>query len=93
MKKENIILCGTFAVIFIIVLALYIPLGIKNYKLNSIQRDIQRVENQIEYNKQQWLNCETNMQLWNEENNENRRIVEQLKEKYNDMVGFTQAWL
>ncbi len=93
MKKENIILWGTLAVIFIIVLALYIPLGIKNYKLNSIQRDIQRVENQIEYNKQQWLNCETNMQLWNEENNENRRIVEQLKEKYNDMVGFTQAWL
>jgi len=45
---------------------------IKEHKLNKIKSQIEEVEAQIEYNKQQRLNCDTNMKLWSEENELNR---------------------
>lgn len=92
MKKEKIIMWWIALAVFILVLCLYIPLWIKNHKIRMLQKEIQKVEAQIEYNKEQRLNCETNMKLWNDENNANRELVAQLKEQYNSMVGFTQAW-
>lgn len=74
-------------------LGLYIPLAKKDLQLRSIRKDIQRVEAQIEFNKEQWANCDANMKLRNEENNANREMLANLKEEYNDMVGFTGALL
>ncbi len=79
-------------VISILVLVLRWPIVIKEHKLNKIKSQIERIEEQIEYNKQQWLNCDQNMKLWNEENERNRNIVNELKVNYNNMVGFTEAW-
>lgn len=79
-------------VISILVLVLRWPIVIKEHKLNKIKSQIERIEEQIEYNKQQWLNCDQNMKLWNEENESNRNIVNELKVNYNNMVGFTEAW-
>lgn len=82
-------------VIWVLLLARFlsqaIPATIHSHKLNKIQNEILLHEEQIEANKQQRLNCSTNMQLWNNENEETRKIVQQLKEKYNSMAGFTQA--
>jgi hypothetical protein len=63
----------------------------KEYQLRSYRVKIERIEAKIETNKQERLNCETNMKLWNAENEENRQIVKELKENYNKMVGFTSA--
>lgn len=79
-------------VISILVLVLRWPIVIKEHKLNKIKSQIERIEEQIEYNKQQWLNCDQNMKLWNEENESNRNIVNELKVNYNNMVGFIEAW-
>jgi len=89
MKK--IIYIGA-VVISALVLVLRWPIIIKEHKLNKIKSQIERIEEQIEYNKQQWLNCDQNMKLWNEENESNRNIVNELKANYNNMVGFTEAW-
>lgn len=89
MKK--IIYIGA-VLISILVLVLRWPIVVKEHKLNKIKSQIERIEEQIEYNKQQWLNCDQNMKLWNEENESNRNIVNELKVNYNNMVGFTEAW-
>lgn len=89
MKK--IIYIGA-VLISILVLVLRWPIVVKEHRLNKIKSQIERIEEQIEYNKQQWLNCDQNMKLWNEENESNRNIVNELKVNYNNMVGFTEAW-
>lgn len=89
MKK--IIYIGA-VLISILVLVLRWPIVVKEHKLNKLKSQIERIEEQIEYNKQQWLNCDQNMKLWNEENERNRNIVNELKVNYNNMVGFTEAW-
>ena len=61
----------------------------KEHKQNKIRKEIEIVELRIEKNKQERLNCEANMKLWNQENEENRVILNELKEQYNSMVGFT----
>lgn len=90
-KMTNIIYISA-VLISILCLVLRWPIVVKEHRLNKIKSQIERVEEQIEYNKQQWLNCDQNMKLWNEENESNRNIVNELKVNYNNMVGFTEAW-
>ena len=91
--KKQIIIYGVIWLVFLVLLGLYIPLAKKDLQLRSIRKDIQRVEAQIEFNKEQWANCDANMKLRNEENNANREMLANLKEEYNDMVGCTGALL
>ena len=65
-----------------------IPLIITEHKKNQILNKISDAERIIELNKQQRLNCSTNMELWNNQNEENRKLIEELKTNYNNMVGF-----
>lgn len=82
-------------VIWLLLLARFlsqaIPATIHSHKLNKIQNEITLYEEQIESNKQQRLNCSTNMEIWNNENEQNRKIIEELKTNYNKIAGFTQA--
>jgi hypothetical protein len=68
-----------------------IPLARKDLQLRSMRKDIEKIEAQINFNKEQWANCDANMKLWNDENNANREMLKNLKEEYNSMVGFTEA--
>jgi peptidoglycan hydrolase CwlO-like protein len=70
---------------------LLIPLVKKWYQVHSLQKEIERVSDQIELNKAKWSECSTNMQLWNSDNDKNREMLRQLQEQYNEMVGFTVA--
>ena len=92
MKKVNAIIYISAVLIVWLVMMMYWPVVIKEHKLNKIKSQIEEVEAQIEYNKQQRLNCDTNMKLWSEENELNRWIISELKVNYNNMVGFTEAW-
>lgn len=89
---------NTFLIVIsllVITLLLYIsiPLVIKEFKLKDIQKDIERVEAKIERNKQERLNCDANMRLRNDENNDNRKMIDELKNEYNSIVGFTSDWV
>ena len=68
-----------------------IPLVKKDIQLRGMRKDIEKIEAQIEFNKEQWANCDANMKLWNDENNANREMLKNLKQEYNSMVGFTEA--
>jgi len=68
-----------------------IPLARKDIQLRSMRKDIEKIEAQIQFNKEQWANCDANMKLWNSENDANREMLKNLKEEYNSMVGFTEA--
>lgn len=65
-----------------------VPLMVKEHQKNKILNEIELIKNKIEYNKQQRLNCSTNMELWNSENEQNRKLVEELSAKYNQIAGF-----
>lgn len=65
-----------------------IPLMINEHQKNKILNEISEVERNIEFNKQQRLNCSTNMELWNNENEQNRRLIDELKANYNKIAGF-----
>lgn len=91
--KKQIIIYGIIWLVFLGMLGALIPLAKKDLQLRSMRKDIQRIEAQIEFNKEQWANCDANMKLWNDENNANREMLKNLKDEYNSMVGFTEAWL
>jgi len=82
-------------VLFISLVAFFfsytIPLMIREHEKNKIMTEISQIELQIEHNKQQRLNCSNNMEMWNNDNDKNRKMIDELKSKYNEMVGFTGA--
>jgi septal ring factor EnvC (AmiA/AmiB activator) len=91
MNKKAVIIVSILSILLIgLSLRVFIPLAIKEHNLNKIKNQIELLENQIEYNKQQWLNCDTNMKLWNEENDEKRETLKELKTDYNNIVGFIE---
>lgn len=91
-KIRKLVFYIIFIVLFGFFLARAIPDMINDHKKNDILQQIQQVELKIEANKQERLNCEANMKLWNNDNEKNRGIINELKTKYNSMVGFTSAW-
>lgn len=90
--KKQIIIYTVIWLVFLGMLCMLIPLAKKDLQLRGMRKDIEKIEAQIEFNKAQWATCDTNMKLWNEENDANREMLKNLKEEYNSMVGFTEAW-
>ena len=68
------------------------PIIKHHIEVTKIKNQIEKVQLQIELNKEQWNSCYTNMETWHTENEENRKILNELMKEYNDMVGFTTAW-
>ena len=68
------------------------PIIKHHIEVTDIKNKIEKVQLQIELNKEQWNSCYTNMETWHNENEENRKILNELMKEYNDMVGFTTAW-
>jgi cell division protein FtsB len=90
-KKTMWIIVGSLSATIILLLCLLVPLAKSWYQRHTLQKEIQKVEQQIELNKAKRAECSTNMQLWNSDNDKNREMLENLKKQYNDMVGFTEA--
>lgn len=67
------------------------PIIKHHIEVMNIKNQIEEVQLKIELNKEQWNSCYTNMELWHNENEENRKILNELMQQYNDMVGFTTA--
>lgn len=91
-KKTMLIVLGSMSALIILLVCLLVPLAKSWYERHALQKEIDKVEQQIELNKAKRSECSANMQLWNSDNDKNREMLKELKEQYNEMVGFTQAW-
>ncbi len=90
--KTKFVLYFILLIISVAFVAYSVPMIVKQHELNKLQNQIQLIEAKIESNKQERLNCEANMALWNKDNELNRKMVIELETQYNNMVGFTEAW-
>lgn len=92
-NKTMLSIVSILAIIIATFLIITIPILSHDIKVRKIANQIEQVQMQIELNKEQWNVCHNNMELWHTENEENRQILNDLMKQYNDMVGFTKAWL
>ena len=90
-NKVMIIIATILLAIIIAFLAITIPILKHDIAVRKIANKIEQVQMQIELNKEQRNVCYNNMELWHTENEENRKILNELMIEYNSMVGFTKA--
>lgn len=93
-KQNRVMIIITSFLLLIAILFLVIVTPIINHhiEVTKIKNQIEEVQLKIELNKEQWNTCYSNMETWHIENEENRKILNDLMQQYNDMVGFTKAW-
>jgi len=93
LKQNRVMIIITSFLLLIAILFLVIVTPIINHhiEVTKIKNQIEEVQLKIELNKEQWNTCYTNMETWHTENEENRKILNELMKQYNDMVGFTTA--
>lgn len=93
-KQNRVMIIITSFLLLIAILFLVIVTPIINHhiEVTNIKNQIEEVQLKIELNKEQWNTCYINMETWHTENEENRKILNELMQQYNDMVGFTTAW-
>lgn len=77
------------AIAFILTVIILTPIVTHHIELTKIKNQIEKTQLLIELNKQQRETCHNNMQLWHDENEANREILNNLMLQYNEMVGFT----
>lgn len=78
-------------ILFISLCVMIIPIIKHHLEVQKIKNEIEKVQLQIEFNKEQRNVCHDNMEMWHDENEQNREILNQLMLEYNSMVGFTTA--
>lgn len=91
-NKVLIIITSFLLLIAILFLVIVTPIINHHIEVTKIKNQIEEVQLKIELNKEQWNTCYANMETWHTENEENRKILNELMQQYNDMVGFTTAW-
>jgi len=93
LKQNRVMIIITSFLLLIAILFLVIVTPIINHhiEVTKIANQIEEVQMKIELNKEQRQSCYANMETWHTENEENRKILNELMKEYNDMVGFTKA--
>lgn len=90
-NKVMIIITSFLLIIAILFLVIVTPIINHHLEVQRIKWEIEKVQLQIEFNKEQWNVCKENMDTRHSENEDNRKILNDLMQQYNDMVGFTKA--
>ena len=90
-NKVMIIITSFLLIIAILFLIIVTPIINHHLEVQRIKWEIEKVQLQIEFNKEQWNVCHDNMEMWHDENEQNREILNNLMLEYNSMVGFTKA--
>lgn len=87
--KRGLIWVGSLAIVGIG--ALTIPIVKKHFQIQNLRAEIEKVQLEIELNKEEWAKCEA---IMNEAHNSNELLREKkttLMLEYNELVGFTMA--
>ena len=90
-NKVMIIITSFLLIIAILFLIIVAPIINHHLEVQRIKWEIEKVQLQIELNKEQRNVCKENMDIWHSENETNREILNDLMQEYNSMVGFTKA--
>lgn len=90
-NKVMIIITSFLLIIAILFLVIVTPIINHHLEVQRIKWEIEQVQLQIEFNKEQWNVCKENMDTRHSENEDNRKILNNLMLEYNSMVGFTKA--
>ena len=79
----------SITLIFVIILftVFVSPIISHHIQVSKIKNQIEKIQLQIELNQEQRAVCKNNMDLWHAENEENRKILNDLMLQYNNMVG------
>lgn len=91
MNKKKFIYRWVAIAIIVIVLVLYIPIMKKNHQIRVLQKEIARVQSEIDLNSAKREECAVNMATWNADNDKNRAIKEELLDNLEEMLGFRLA--
>lgn len=91
MNKKKVIYRWIAIAIIVIVLVLYIPIMKKNHQIRVLNREILKVQAEIDLNSAKREECAVNMATWNADNDNNRAIKEQMISEYEELVGFRWA--
>jgi CRISPR/Cas system CSM-associated protein Csm2 small subunit len=63
----------------------------KNHQIRVLQKEIARVQSEIDLNSAKREECAVNMATWNADNDKNRAIKEELLDNLEEMLGFRLA--
>lgn len=91
MNKKKFIYRWIAIAFIVVVLVLYIPIMKKNHQIRVLQKEIARVQNEIDLNSAKREECAVNMATWNADNDKNRAIKEELLDNLEEMLGFRLA--
>ena len=85
-NKVMIIITSFLLIIAILFLIIVTPIINHHLEVQRIKWEIEKVQLQIEFNKEQWNVCKENMDTRHSENEDNRKILNNLMLEYNSMV-------
>lgn len=91
MNKKKFIYRWIAIAFIVVVLILYIPIMKKNHQIRVLQKEIAKVQKEIDLNSAKREECAVNMATWNADNDKNRAIKEEMLDNLEEMLGFRLA--
>lgn len=91
MNKKKFIYRWIAIAFIVVVLILYIPIMKRNHQIRVLEKEIAKVQKEIDLNSAKREECAVNMATWNEDNDKNRAIKEEMLDNLEEMLGFHLA--
>ena len=91
MNKKKFIYRWIAIAFIVVVLILYIPIMKRNHQIRVLEKEIAKVQKEIDLNSAKREECAVNMATWNEDNDKNRAIKEEMLNNLEEMLGFHLA--
>ena len=91
MNKKKFIYRWIAIAFIVVVLILYIPIMKRNHQIRVLEKEIAKVQKEIDLNSAKREECAVNMATWNEDNDKNRAIKEEMLNNLEEMLGFRLA--
>lgn len=91
MNKKKFIYRWIAIAFIVVVLILYIPIMKRNHQIRVLEKEIAKVQKEIDLNSAKREECAANMATWNADNEKNRAIKEEMLDNLEEMLGFRLA--
>lgn len=91
MNKKKFIYRWIAIAFIVVVLILYIPIMKRNHQIRVLEKEIAKIQKEIDLNSAKREECAVNMATWNADNEKNRAIKEEMLDSLEEMLGFRLA--